>query len=209
MKKIADFTHFSSSCLVNRKKIAALLGMLSFIFLNPASHASEVGIGLLKGDESKTQGVSLSFADQFSRGSQFYWELSYNKLNDVKVDWNNSTQYFTVDTIEAMVSYRQRIKSYNAFTKNLTLEYQAGVSVALTENKFFWPKGEKITSDETKYFSESGDVNGVVGFAVHYKLGKNTAMKLGIKHIPSFSGFGSNSTVHLGFIYKFGTRYSY
>ncbi|MFT5757961.1 MAG: hypothetical protein ACI9LM_002698 [Alteromonadaceae bacterium] len=204
MKKVTDFIHIGLSHLVIRKKIAALLGLLSLIFTTPAVHASEVGISLLKGDESKTQGFSFSFADKFSRGSQFYWELSYNKLNDVKVDWNKRSLYFSVDTIEAMVSYRQRIKSYNAFTKNLTLEYQAGVLVALTENKFFWPE-----LNETKFFSETGDVNGLLGFTVHYKLGKSTAIKLGIKHIPSFSEFGSHSTVHLGFTYKFGTRYSY
>jgi hypothetical protein len=209
MKKIADFTHLGLSRFVGRKIIAALIGFSSFILIVPTSLASEAGLGLLKGDESKTQGFSLSFGDQISRGSQFHWDLSYNKLNDVKVDWNNSSLYFTVDTIEALVSYRQRMKSYNAFTKNLIFEYQAGVSVALTENKFFWPKGDKITNDETKYFSETGDVNAIVGFAVQYKLGKTTSLKLGVKHIPSFSGFGDISMVYLGFTYTFGTRYSY
>ena len=204
MKKTTDFTHFGLSRFISRKIIAALIGFSSFILITPSSLASEAGLGLLKGDESKTQGFSLSFGDQIARGSQFHWDLSYNKLNDVKVDWNNRSLYFTVDTIEALVSYRQRIKSYNAFTKNLIFEYQAGVSVALTENKFFWPE-----LNETKFFSETGDINGVIGFAIQYKLGKSTSLKLGIKHIPSFSEFDSNSTVHLGFIYRFGTRYNY
>jgi len=204
MNKIADFTRFGLSRFVTRKIIAALISFSSFFLIVPSSVASEAGLGLIKGDESKTQGFSFSFGDQIARGSQFHWELSYNKLNDVKVDWNSRSLYFTVDTIEALVSYRQRMRSYNTFTKNLTFEYQAGVSVALTENKFFWPE-----LDETKFFSETSDVNAVVGFAVQYKLGKTTSLKLGVKHIPSFSGFGSNSTVYLGFIYKFGTRYSY
>jgi len=204
MKKITDFTHLGLSRFIRRKKIAALFSLLSIILFVPMSQASEVGVGVIKGDESKTQGFSLSFANEITRGSQFFWEISYNKLNDVKVDWNDRSLYFTVDTIEAMVSYRQRIKSYNAFTKNLTFEYQAGVSVALTENKFYWPE-----LDETKFFSETSDANALLGFAIHYRLGKSAAMKLGIKHIPSFSGFGSNSTVHLGFIYKFGTKYRY
>lgn len=184
------------------------LGQLSLAGLLTLSCSSAMALdtsfSLHKGDESKTKGMSVGLADNFTKGSNWYWSVAYNTLDDVKVTWNNDELYFKTDTIDAVVSYRQQLKSYNDFFKKVTLEYQVGASVALTENKFFWQD-----LNEEKYFSEKGDINAVLAFAAHYNFNKKAALTLGIKYQPNFSEFGDISSVFIGINYKFGKTMGY
>lgn len=181
------------------------LVLAGFLTLSCANvMALDTSFSLHKGDESKTKGISVGLADQFSKGSPWYWSLAYSTLDDVQVKWNNDELYFKNDTVDALISYRQKLKSYNEFFKKVTIEYQFGASVALTENKFFWQD-----LNEEKYFSEKNDINAIVAISAHYNFNKKTAVTLGIKHQPSFSEFGSISSVFLGINYKFGKAVGY
>lgn len=166
--------------------------------------ALDTSFSFHKGDESKTKGLSVGLADSFSKGSPWHWSLAYNTLDDVQVKWNNDELYFKNDTVDALVSYRYKLKSYNAFFKKMTIEYQFGASVALTENKFFWQD-----LNEEKYFSEKNDINAVLAIAAHYNVNKKTAVTFGIKHQPSFSEFGDISSIFLGINYTFGKAVGY
>ena len=88
--------------------------------------------------------------------------------------------------------------------KNFTFEYQIGATVALTENKFIWPE-----LNEEKYFSESNDINPMIGFNVFYDMSKNTAVNVGFRYHPSFSEFEDITTLYVGFTYKFGNQFGY
>ncbi len=186
------------------KKVAIILSVLAICSFSLATHALGVGAEIHKGDESKTTGFNLSVSDSFSRKHNLYWSLAYNNLNDLKVDWNSRELYFSVDTVEALVSYQHKLRTYDSFLKNIVFEYQAGISVALTENKFTWEALE-----QERYFSEKGDINAVLAFSTHYNINKNSAVKLGVKYQPSFSEFGSVSSIYLGFTYKFGRQVGY
>ena len=201
MKTNINFSQNLNS-LVSKTLVKVLLISISLCTFN--TFALETGVSIHKGDESKTTGFSLSISDDFSRKNSLYWTVSYNKLNDVRVDWNNRALYFSVDTIEALASYRHTPNSYNKMIKNLTFEYQIGMSVALTENKFAWPE-----LNEERFYSEKGDINAVIGAAVKYKFSKKTSFNLGLKYQPSFSDFGSVGSIYLGFSYKFGSEYGY
>ncbi|WP_206485618.1 hypothetical protein [Thalassotalea sp. G2M2-11] len=167
-------------------------------------NAIETSFSFHQGDDSNTQGFSFAVSDKFSKASNFYWNLGYSYLDDVKISWNNSDLYFKVDTVDAVASYRYQPKSYNKIMKKVTFEYLAGVSFALTENKFVWPE-----LDEEKYFSKSNDVNALFGFNVHYELSKQTALHLGFKYQPSFSQFDDITSFNLGFSYRFGNQFGY
>lgn len=169
-----------------------------------SSQAIETNFSLHQGGDSDTQGLSFSVADQFSKSSQFYWSVGYSYLDDVKVEWNNQDLFFKVDTVDAILSYRYKPKSYNQFMKQLTFEYQIGASVALTENKFVWSD-----LNEERYFSEKNDVNPLLGFNVRYAIDKNTSVVTGFKYQPSFSDFDDITSVYLGISYKFGNQFGY
>jgi hypothetical protein len=167
------------------------------------SHALEVSGDFHKGSEDKTQGYSFALTDTFSKGGNIYWSVAYSSLDKVKVEWNNDEQFFKIDTIDALVSYRHKVQSYNSFFKNLTVEYQVGASVALTENKFTWPETPGL-EEEIKYFSEDNDINAVIGVGAYYKLNRNTSIKFGVKYQPSFSEFGAITSAYVGISYRFG-----
>ena len=120
----------------------------------------------------------------------------------------NDELFFKIDTIDALVSYRHKIQSYNSFFKNLTIEYKIGASIALTENKFTWPETPGL-EEEVRYFSEENDINAVIGVGALYKLNRNTSINFGVKYQPSFSQFGSVSSVYLGISYRFGRGLDY
>ena len=186
-----------------RNLFAASSVLISASFLTCNASAIEVSGNFHKGDESKTTGFSFVLADKFSKGGNLYWSVAYNSLDKVKVEWNNDELFFKVDTIDALVSYRHKIQSYNAFFKNLTIEYQVGASIALTENKFTWPETPGL-EEEVRYFSEDNDVNAVIGVGARYKLDRNTSINFGVKYQPSFSEFGDISSAYIGLTYRFG-----
>lgn len=183
-----------------RSKLTA--GLLTFFAAN--TMAMDTTVTLHKGDQTKTTGFAIAVADRVTPSSNFYWSVGYSSLNDVKVKWNNDDLFFRNNTLELMMSYRQKIQTYNAFLKKITFEYQLGASVGLTDNKFIW-----TALNEEKSFSESGDVNPVVSFATHYSFNKKTSALLGVKHQPSYSDFGDVSSVFFGINYKFGTVRNY
>jgi len=187
-----------------RQCLPVLFILFSTILITPISNAIELNLSLHQGDESDTQGLSFHVADKFSKSSNFYWNVGYSYLDDVKVEWNNSDLFFKVDTLDAIVSYRYKPKTYNQFLKKITIEYQAGATFALTENKFVWPQ-----LNEEKYFSESNDINPMLGFTVHYELSKNQAINVGFKYQPSYSEFEDITSIYLGFTYKFVNQYGY
>ena len=191
-------THFKL-----RNLFAASSVLISASFLTCNVSAIEVSGNFHKGDESKTTGFSFVLADKFSKGGNLYWSVAYNSLDKVKVEWNNDDLFFKVDTIDALVSYRHKIQSYNAFFKNLTIEYQAGASIALTENKFTWPETPGL-EEEVRYFSEDNDINAVIGVGARYKLDRNTSINFGVKYQPNFSEFGDISSAYIGLTYRFG-----
>jgi len=169
-----------------------------------SANALEPSVQVHKGDQSGAYGVSFGLSDSFTKQKEFNWAVSYNRLEDVNVNWNNDDINFSLDTIDFTLSYRHYPKSYNTFLKSLIFEFQAGVGVALTENKFSWPE-----LDEEKFFSEQGDVNGVLGFSVHKSFSKEVSMQLGVKHYIDYSEFGGVSSVFLGFTYRFGRQGGY
>ncbi|MDT0605271.1 hypothetical protein [Thalassotalea castellviae] len=168
------------------------------------SQAIETNFSLHQGSESNTQGISLTISDSISRGSNFYWNVGYSYLDDVKVEWNQSDLFFKVDTVDAIISYRYKPRSYNQTMKNFTFEYQFGATMALTENKFVWPE-----LNEEKYFSETNDINAMLGFNVHYDMSKNTSVNVGFRYHPSFSEFEDITSLYFGFTYKFGNQFGY
>ena len=189
--------------LVSSNTLTKIIGFL-LLFIAFNSVALETSFQLHKADQSGAYGLSVGVGDSFFKQKEFNWSLSYNSLEDVNITWNNDDIDFALDSVDLMLSYRYYPKSYNRFVKSLIVEFQAGVGVALTENKFNWPE-----LNEEKFFSEQGDVNGVVGFVVHKKFDKELAMQIGIKHYPDYSEFGDVSSVFLGFTYTFGSKVGY
>lgn len=191
------------------RKILAASGVFVCASLFPLSaNAIEVAGNFHKGDEAKTKGFSFVLAEKFTKGSNFYWSVAYNSLDKVKVEWNNDERFFKIDTIDASVSYRHKIQSYNAFFKNLTLEYKLGASLSLTENKFTWPETPEL-EEEIRFFSEENDINTVLSVGAYYKLDRNTSINFGVKYQPSFSEFGDVSSVYIGINYRFGQGFDY
>jgi len=180
-----------------------LLASMLLIGANQAN-AIEANLALHQASESQTQGFSFSVADKFSKSSDFYWTVGYSNLDDVKVEWNNDELFFKVDTIDAMVSYRYSPKTYNAFMKKVSFDFQTGVSFALTENKFVWPE-----LNEEKFFTEKNDINAMLGFAVNYDLSKQSAVNIGFKYQPSFSELDDITSMYIGFTYRFGKQVGY
>jgi hypothetical protein len=168
-----------------------------------STHALEISGNYHKGDEDKSTGYSFALTDTFTKGGNIYWSVGYSSLDKVKVEWNNDELFFKIDTVDALVSYRHKIQSYNSFFKNLTIEYTVGASIALTENKFTWPETPGL-EEEVRYFSEDNDINGIIGIGAYYKLNRNTSINLGVKSQPSFSEFGAITSVYVGISYRFG-----
>jgi hypothetical protein len=177
-------------------------------FLASHVNALEIAGNFHKGQESTSKGYSFALADTFTKGSNLYWTVAYSSLDDVKVEWNNDELFFKIDTIDALLSYRHKIQSYNSFFKNLTIEYQVGASAALTENKFTWPETPGL-EEEVRYFSEKIDINAVIGVGAYYKLDRNTSINFGVKYQPSFSEFGAVTSAYIGLSYRFGRGLDY
>ena len=185
-------------------KISAKIIAVFLFMVHINSYAMETSIQLHKADQSGAYGVSVGIGDNFFNRQEFNWAVSYNRLDDINITWNDDDINFALDTVDLMLSYRYYPKSYNHFVKSLIVEFQVGVGVTLTENKFLWPE-----LDEVKVFSEQGDVNGVLGFTVHKKLTNQVSMQIGVKHYPDYSEFGDVSSVFMGVTYQFGRQPAY
>lgn len=174
------------------------------LLLAPVTHALEVGGALHKGSDSGLTALSMHVTDSFQKGSPFHWSASYNYINGINATWNNSDKNFNTSTIDATLLYRYKIKSYNKFMQKVSIDYQAGLSLNLTDNKFTWPD-----LSEEQQFSKKNDINAVIAVSANYKFDKNKSMHVGIKHLPSFSDFKSISTVYVGFTYRFVNAFGY
>ncbi|NQZ89465.1 MAG: hypothetical protein HRT54_17965 [Colwellia sp.] len=196
-----NMTHKHSNKLRNVFAVSSLF--IATSFLATGANALEVSGEFHKGSESKTQGYSFALADTFTKGGNIYWTVGYSSLDKVKVEWNNDELFFNMATVDALVSYRHKIQSYNSFFKNLTIEYKVGASFGLTENKFTWPETPGL-EEEVRYFSEESDINPIIGVGAYYKLNRNTSINVGVKYQPSFSEFGAITSAYVGITYRFG-----
>ncbi|MFT6897182.1 MAG: hypothetical protein ACJA13_001588 [Paraglaciecola sp.] len=192
----------NSGPIIKRQIRAAWLTVLSSVFMTLPAQSVELAASFHQGDQSQSKGYSLAVTDNFARRSPFYWTVAYNKLDKVFIDWNDSSLSFPLESIETSLSYRHKLSSRNPAMRRVSIEYQAGVSTVLTENKFVWSE-----LNEEKYFSEKGDVNGFVAITAHYQFASNTSVHLGLKHLPNVSEFGAISSVFLGLSYRFGANY--
>lgn len=217
INKKLNITNKNKSLTVKSRNIL-FVGLLALPCFN--TMAIDTTFSLQKATESKTAGFSIAVADNFSKGSNFYWSVGYSSLRDINIGWYQNIElaslqnividedkgdlYFNNAVIEATISYRQKLRGYHNFLKKVTIEYQAGASVGLTDNKFYW-----TDLDEEKYFSEKGDVNPLIAISSHYNINKNTAFVLGLKYQPSFSEFGDLGFISFGINYKFGKAINY
>ena len=179
------------------KNIIKAISVL-FILVQFNSYAIEMNLQTHVTDQSGSNGFSVGITDSFFKQKAFNWSISYNSISDVSVDWNEDSVSFSLDTIDLGLSYRYYPKSYNAFIKSLIFEFEGGVGIALTENKFNWPELEEET-----FFSEQGDINPFVSFAIHKKFNKEASMEIGMKYYTSYSEFGSIGSAYIGFSYSF------
>lgn len=191
----------NSLLLINKKITALGLILITAAISSYGVSAVEIGAKYLKGSDSDSDGFEISLSQPFSRKSSWFWNLSYNKLNDVVVDWNESELTFPVENVDAYLSYRFTPHSYNPNAIGLSYEFLAGAAISVKENKFEW-----ASLNEEKYFSEKNDINFLVGSNIIYKFSRSTAVNVGIKYYPSYSEFDSISAVNIGFTYKFGSN---
>ena len=185
-----------------------------FVMLASKSHALESSVQLHKVDQDKSYGYSLSIGDEFFNQKAFNWQVSYNRFEKVKISdldetsevWDKAGFDFTLQTIDLSLGYRYYPKSYDKFISSLMLEFQLGASINLSENKLIPDPALKL---DDVYFAEQGDINPVMSISLQKSFTKNSAMHIGFKHYPSYSDFGSISTVFIGFNYRFGRQVGY
>ncbi|MGL1958645.1 MAG: hypothetical protein OCD00_15165 [Colwellia sp.] len=190
----------SSKLLPTVTKILCTLTLL----LSFNGQAIEGSWQVHKGEQSESYGYSIGITDNFFQAKEYNWAISYNHLENIDVTWNTEAIDFSIDTVDLMLGYRYYPKSYNSFYKSLIFEFQAGVGIAVTENKFDWPD-----LGEEKYFSEQGDVNAVASFLIHKKIGRKASMHIGVKHYFDYAEFGDVSSIFIGFNYQFGKPSGY
>ena len=168
------------------------------------SQAIDAVLEAHKIDQDKSYGYTLALRDDFFNQQAFNWQIAYNRLEDVNITWNNDEIDFSLDTIELALSYRYYSSSYDKLIRSLSIEFQLGAGIALTETKFEWPELQ-----EEKLFSEQGDVNPFLSVLVHKEISKSTSIHIGIKHYTSYSEFDDLSSIFIGFTYKFGRQRGY
>lgn len=182
--------------------------------ISTKSQALESSIKLHKVDQDKSVGFSLSIGDEFFNEKAFNWQVSYNRLTEVSINdlddtseaWAQADFDFTIQTIDFSLAYRYYPKSYNKIINTLMLEFQLGAAVNLSEHKFiFRPNFDR----DDIYFAEQGDINPVLAISLQKNFTKKTAINIGIRHYPSYSDFGSISSIFIGFNYRFGRQLGY
>ncbi|WP_057831506.1 hypothetical protein [Colwellia sp. TT2012] len=199
----------------NLQYIAQLLCLFMFIF-HGNSHALESSVQLHKVDQETSFGYSLAIGDEFSQQKAFNWQVSYNRLENVaisdldkiSVKWDEANDGFTFHTIDLMLGYRYYPRSYDKFINSLMFEVRVGANVNLSDHKFVFPPKPSFARDDL-YFAKQGDINPVFSISLQKSFTKNSAMHIGFKHYPSFSDFGSISTLFIGFNYRFGRQFGY
>jgi len=184
-------------------RVAQILSAF-LVLINFQIQAVETSLQVHKVDQDKSYGYTLAVGGNFFDQEAINWQVAYNRLGDVNITWNNDEIDFSLDTVELALSYRYRPSSYDKFIRSLSVEFQLGAGIALTETKFEWPELE-----EEKFFSEQGDINPFLSVLLHKEISKNTSIHIGIKSYPSYSEFDDLSSVFIGFNYKFGRQVGY
>lgn len=184
--------------------LARSVGLLAVLTHCTAVNALEANIELHHATSSGTFGYAISAAEQFSTRSQYGWAVSYHKISGLSAKWNNEELFFDSATIDTVLTYRYRARSYNRLMKRLTFEVQGGVSWQLTNNQFIWKELEQEIT-----LSEKGDVNPVLAVLSHYKYSPKLSYQLGVKYYPKFSNFDDVTTIFAGVTYRFGKQYGY
>jgi hypothetical protein len=177
------------------------------------SHALESSVQLHKVDQDKSFGYSLSIGDEFFNQKALNWQVSYNRLENVVIAdldkisdvWNGAGFDFTMQAIDLSLGYRYYPQSYDKFINTLMIEFQLGASVNLSEHKLI----PQDTNADVRYFANQGDINPLLSISIQKSFTKNSAMHIGVKHYPSYSDFGSISTIFIGFNYRFGRQVGY
>ncbi len=199
--------------MVKKLQIIAAILCISFIVFSSQSYALESSVQLHKVDQDKSSGYSVSIGDEFFNQKAFIWQISYNQLVNVAIvdldetseEWAKADLDFSIQTVDLSLGYRYYPKSYDKFFQSLMFEALVGVSANLSDNKFVFKEVER----NDLYFSNQGDINAVFSLTIQKSFTKNSAMHIGFKHYPSFSDFGSISTVFVGFNYRFGRQTGY
>ncbi|TYK64873.1 hypothetical protein CWS31_013455 [Colwellia echini] len=190
--------------------------VLSLIALFSASqsYALEGSVQLQKPNQDKSYGYSLVLGDEFFNQKAFNWQVSYNRLENVAITdldetsqtWDDANLDFTLQTIELGLSYRYYPRSYDKLISSLMIEFQVAAAVNLSEHKLVF----RPTLDRDDiYFANQGDINPVMSVMLQKSFTKNSAIQLGLKYYPSYSDFGSISTLYLGYNYRFGRQIGY
>ena len=187
---------------------------LFIALLATKSQAVESSIQVHKVDQDKSYGYSLSMGDEFFNQKAFNWQVSYNRLENVEIsdldkksaEWGKAGFDFAIQTIDLSLAYRYYPRSYDKFMQTLMVEFQLGAAINLSDHKLvFRPDFDR----NDIYFAEQGDINPVLSISLQKSFTKNYAMHIGVKHYPSFSDFGSISTLFIGFNYRFGRQIGY
>ena len=196
----------------NIQHVAQMLCLFMAIF-HGNSHALDSSVQLHKVDQDKSFGYSLSIGDEFFKQKAFNWQVRYNRFENVEISdldkisvvWDSAGFDFTIQTIDLSLGYRYYPRSYDKFIKTLMVEFQLGASVNLSEHKLI----PLDPNADERHFAEQGDINPVLSISLQKSFTKNSAMHIGFKHYPSFSDFGSISTLFIGFNYRFGRQIGY
>jgi hypothetical protein len=195
------------------RHIAQVLFFFIAIFASK-SYALESSVQLHKVDQDKSFGYSLSIGDEFFNQKAFNWQVSYNRLENIVISdldetsdaWNKAGFDFTIQTVDLSLGYRYYPKSYDKFMSSLMVEFQFGAAINLNDHKLvFRPDFDR----DDIYFAEQGDINPVMSISLQKSFTKNSAMHIGFKYYPSYSDFGSISTLYIGFNYRFGRQIGY
>lgn len=187
---------------------------LLIAILPSESSALESSVQLHKVDQDKSFGYNISIGDEFFKQKAFNWQVSYNRLENVSIEdldkvsdaWGKADFDFAIQTIDFSLGYRYYPRTYDKFVNSFMFEVQLGAAVNLSDHKLvFRPDFDR----DDIYFAEQGDINPVITMSVQKSFTKNSAMHFGVKHYPSFSDFGSISTIFIGFNYRFGRQIGY
>jgi hypothetical protein len=186
---------------------------LFIVILTNKTHALESSVQLHKVDQDKSFGYSVSIGDEFFNQKAFNWQVSYNRFENVAIAdldkisdvWDDAGFDFTMQAIDLSLGYRYYPQSYDKFINSMMVEFQLGASVNLSEHKLI----PQDPNADVRYFANQGDINPVLSISLQKSFTKNSAMHIGVKHYPSYSDFGSISTLFIGYNYRFGRQVGY
>ena len=183
----------------------------------PVSHGLETSIELQKGAADSSYGINLSLAKPLYRHSNFYWQVAYNRLNNVEgtvgvveaEGGSVTSDEFSLDTLDLAVSYVYSPKTYNKKLNKLFVEFQLGMGIAISDNEFQWVDPNNSATTYEQVLSSAGDINPMLAISIGYTLNQQTSIYLGLKSYPNYSDFDAITTLFLGGTYYFKPKRKY